>query len=942
MRTSASALALFALSCAADLDEVPANAGDPAASAAPQHSSDLQALVAADRRQLQAVGPGRFTASPRFGLTAELTADGLRASSNDDTVALVTVGYGNVEVGGAEPELGGCAPDDERIDAACVRQVELDHGDITEWWVSRANGLEHGWTLHAPPEDGPVSITVALSQGEVLEVDNDGAGASLVGSAGGLWRYDGLVAWDADGVVLPARLVDDGPQLTVEVDVAGARWPVTVDPVLSTETKLTASDAKATAVFGGSVSGAGDLNGDGYDDLVVGAYGDVQSGIVSGSAYVYYGSATGINSASEDKLAPSDGEDDDNFGLSVSSAGDIDGDGYDDLVVGAPAQNEAGTNSGSAYVYYGSSTGIDGASEDKLAASDAVGDNMFGSTVSGAGDLNGDGYDDLVVSAPGDDDNGSYSGTGYVYYGSAAGIDSASEDKLTASDGAVSDYFGWSVSDAGDLDGDGYDDLVVGAERDSTSGNMSGAAYVYYGSATGIDSALEVKLTASDAATYDIFGCSVSGAGDLDGDGYDDLVVGSYWDDDAGSNSGSAYVYFSSAAGIDSASEDKLIASDGASDDSYGLSVSGAGDLDGDGYDDLVVGAFYDDDGSSKSGSAYVYGGGCRELDGDADGDGYLCDVDCDGSDATTYPGAAFAESTTDCMTDKDGDGYGDDSPAGGVTAGTDCDDGDATISPAATFEGVDDEVDQDCDGSETCNADSDDDGFIDGTTTVASADIDCTDAGEGLATAQTGECDDSDASTYPGAAAADSATDCMTDDDGDGYGDDSPASGVTAGTDCDDGDAAFNPGATEVVGDEVDQDCDGTEACAADADDDGYVDGTTTVASTDTDCTDAGEGLASDPTGDCDDTDSTVYPGATEVEDDGIDQDCDGEDAEAEAEAEADEPEAEVKGGCASTGVQNRTGLLVLAAIVLIGLRRRDGAVAPGRDAESSLQKAR
>jgi MYXO-CTERM domain-containing protein len=1016
VRTSASILTLFALSCAADLDAGRADLGDTgllqlaatASSPAPQPSPGLRALVAADLRTFQSAGPARFTTSPRFGLTAELTAQGLRASAREDSLTLTTVAYGGVEVGGAEPELGDCALADERVGAACVRQVELDHGALTEWWVSRADGLEHGWTLHTPPVDGPVSITVALSEGELLEVDDDGEGASLLGSSGGLWRYDGLLAWDADGVGLPARLVDEGTHLTVEVDVMGARWPVTVDPVLASETKLVASDGAAGDWFGMSVSGAGDLDGDGYDDLVVGAYGDKSA---SGSAYIYYGSATGIDSARGDKLAASDGANNDYFGRSLKGAGDLDGDGYDDVVVGAFLDDDNGSNSGSAYIYYGSAAGIDTASEDKLTPSDGSSSDGFGRSVTGAGDIDGDGYDDLVVGAYGVE---SASGSAYVYYGSATGIDSTSEDKLTAFDGASNDYFGLSVSGAGDLDGDGYgdflvgapnhstargaayvyygsatgidtgtvdkldasdgeaddnfglsvsgagdldgdgyDDLLVGAHGDDTHGDFSGSAYVYYGSATGIDIGSEDKLNASDdgAAAYDNFGYSVSGAGDLDGDGYDDLVLGAYGDDDNGSASGASYVYFGAATGIESALEEKLVASDGAANDTFGRAVSGGVDVDGDGYDDVVVGAYGDDDNGSYSGSTYLYGGGCRDPDVDVDGDGFLCSVDCDDYDAATYPGAASAESMSDstsaCMTDADGDGYGDATPKRGVIVGADCDDSDASISPGATTESVGDEVDRDCDGAETCYADNDDDGYVDGTTTVASADTDCTDAGEGLATDQTGECDDSnstihpgatedvngrvdqdcdgteicyadndsdgfidgattvasadtdctdtgeglasdptgecddsDPSTYPGAAWLESTTDCMTDNDGDGYGDNSPAIGVRVGTDCDDTSDAVLPGATEVVGDEVDQDCDGAETCFADTDDDGTIHGTTTLASTDSDCTDAGEGLASDPTGDCDDGDAAVHPGATEIAGDDVDQDCDGTEA--------------------------------------------------------------
>jgi len=558
--------------------------------------------------------------------------------------------------------------------------------------------------------------------------------------------------------------------------------------------------------------------------------------------YVYYGSGTGVRSSSETKLTASDGAAGDVFGISVSGAGDLDGDGYADLVVGA-----RGNNSGAVYVYYGSSTGVRSSSEARLTASDGASSDYFGYAVSGAGDLDGDGYADLVVGAYGDDDNYlSDSGSVYVYYGASTGVSGSSEAKLTASDGAGSDFYGYAVSGAGDVDGDGYDDLVVGAYGDNDDGLDSGSVYVYTGSSTGVRSSSELKLTASDGDTMDYFGRSVSGAGDLDGDGYDELVVGAYGDD-----SGAAYVYYGSATGVRSSAEAKLTASDGAASDAFGGSVSGAGDVDGDGYDDLVVGAPGDDDMGSGSGSAYVFSGDC--LDGDSDG---YCDYDdCDESDSTVHPGATEAiddgrdqdcDGTELCYADADDDGYTDGST---LVASTDtdctdpgeatsssptgeCDDTDASIHPAAT-EGVGDEVDSDCDGTELCYADLDDDGHIDGRTLVASGDTDCTDPGEGTASDPTGECNDSDATIFPGAA--------------------------------------------EAVGDGVDSDCDGTELCYADADDDGYTDGTTTVASTDNiACTDAGEGLATDPTGECDDTNAAVHPAADEVCD-GLDNNCDG-----------------------------------------------------------------
>ncbi|MFN4254124.1 MAG: MopE-related protein [Saprospiraceae bacterium] len=193
---------------------------------------------------------------------------------------------------------------------------------------------------------------------------------------------------------------------------------------------------------------------------------------------------------------------------------------------------------------------------------------------------------------------------------------------------------------------------------------------------------------------------------------------------------------------------------------------------------------------------------------------------------------------------DADDDGYGNPSvsilalslPTGYAANNTDCDDTNTDINPAAT-ELAGDEIDQNCDGAETCFVDSDGDGYRPGTgtATVNSTDSDCSDTGEALATDPTGDCDDTD--------------------------------------------TAFNPAATEAVGDEIDQDCNDAEICYLDADDDGYRPGTGTATanSTDTDCDDTGEALATDPTGDCNDTNDAIRPNATELAGDNVDQNCDG-----------------------------------------------------------------
>ena len=269
----------------------------------------------------------------------------------------------------------------------------------------------------------------------------------------------------------------------------------------------------------------------------------------------------GVNDAyAETKLTASDAAVNDHFGFSVSV--------HDDLVaVGAHYNDDGGFNSGSAYVY----EKVNGVwTETKLTASDAAAYDYFGNSVSV--------HDDLVaVGAVLNDDGGFNSGSAYVYE-KVNGV--WTETKLTASDAAAYDYFGNSVSV--------HDDLVaVGAVLNDDGGSNSGSAYVYE-KVNGVWT--ETKLTASDAAVNDHFGFSVSV--------HDDLVaVGAHYNDDGGSASGSAYVY-EKVNGV--WTETKLTASDAAADDYFGNSVSV--------HDDLVaVGAHYNDDGGSASGSAYVY-----------------------------------------------------------------------------------------------------------------------------------------------------------------------------------------------------------------------------------------------------------------------------------------------------------------------------------------------
>jgi len=313
-------------------------------------------------------------------------------------------------------------------------------------------------------------------------------------------------------------------------------------------TKVTASDAASNDWFGQSVATDGDT-------IVIGAYrASNERGSKSGSAYVY--TRSGTVWAEQAKLLGSDGADGDQFGASVAIYGDT-------VVIGADRDDDNGEDSGSAYVY--TRTGSAWTEQAKLMASNAAAGDEFGWSLGIHGDT-------IVI--------GAWSGSGTAYVYARSGIVWTEQAKLT--DGADSDRFGWSVAIS-------VDTLVISAYFDDAHGENSGSAYVY--TRTGTVWSNQAKLTASDAAAEDRFGYSVAIHGDT-------LVIGSYWDDDSGSSSGSAYVYARS--GTVWTEQAKLTASDAAGGDQFGDCVAMDGDT-------IIVGAVNDDDKGSGSGSAYIY-----------------------------------------------------------------------------------------------------------------------------------------------------------------------------------------------------------------------------------------------------------------------------------------------------------------------------------------------
>ena len=397
---------------------------------------------------------------------------------------------------------------------------------------------------------------------------------------------------------------------------------------------------------GVSVDSAGDVNGDGFDDLIIGAYfADPGGRIEAGESYVVFGKASGF--AASVNLAALNGTNGfvlngidagDYSGYSVASAGDVNGDGFDDLIIGGYYASPGGrTEAGESYVVFGKASGF-AANVNLGALSGTTGfvinginaNDHSGWSVATAGDVNGDGFDDLIIGAFRADPSGiNGAGENYVVFGKAG---FASSIDLAAINGAngfrmggidIDDYTGSSAATAGDINGDGFGDLIIGASRADPGGDTSaGESYVVFGKASGFASSVNLatlngtngfRLDGIDA--YDFSGVSVAAAGDVNGDGFDDLIVGAQAADPHGtSQAGETYVVFGKASGF--ASNINLAALNGTNgfrlegidvDDLSGGSVAAAGDVNGDGFDDLIIGAKEaDPGGDSGAGESYV------------------------------------------------------------------------------------------------------------------------------------------------------------------------------------------------------------------------------------------------------------------------------------------------------------------------------------------------
>ena len=501
---------------------------------------------------------------------------------------------------------------------------------------------------------GSVSAAGTLLVGQTLTASNTLADVEGLGVISYQWQSS------ADGVSWSNIALATNSTFTLTATQAGQRIRAVasyVDGAGTTETvNSSASNAVALAVFltdvtagtggfvisggaaadqsGWSVSAAGDVNGDGLADVIVGAkFADPATGANAGKSYVVFGKSTttaiDLSALGTGGFVINGEATLDESGYSVSAAGDVNGDGLADVIVGAYRADPAGgADAGKSYVVFGktSNTAVDlsalgtgGFVINGVAAND-----VSGRSVSAAGDVNGDGLADVIVGAPQSDPSLAKvdAGVSYVVFGKAT---ATSVDLATlAADGAGfaitgqtgGDLSGYSVKGAGDINGDGLADLVIGAPAaDPLSGVDAGRAYVVFGKSTTTAVDLSALGTAgfviSGATAGDQSGYSVSAAGDVNGDGLADLVIGA---PGSATSPGHTYVVFGKAAStaVDLANlgTGGFVINGAAPNDQSGWSVSSAGDMNGDGLTDLIIGAAHAASGGlGTAGASYlVYG----------------------------------------------------------------------------------------------------------------------------------------------------------------------------------------------------------------------------------------------------------------------------------------------------------------------------------------------
>lgn len=412
-------------------------------------------------------------------------------------------------------------------------------------------------------------------------------------------RYKDIQAWDANKKVLESSLevlqIGSKKIISLIVDDKDAVYPIFIDPISTTE-NWDVSSGQSSANLGFSCQIAGDVNNDGFDDIVGGAFLYDNGSTNEGRAYLYLGSI--IGPATTPSWTAEINQANAQFGFRVAGVGDVNGDGYDDVMIGANKYDNLQTDKGKVYLYYGNALGLNTTSSWTYEVNQIS--MQLGEVISGAGDVNGDGFSDVILGAPKYNTGLTDVGKTFIFHGSGTGL--PTDPNWTMTGFTSSGKLGISATSAGDINNDGYDDIIYGEEEYTFGESEEGKVYLHYGSPIGVSLFEDWSFESNQA--YAHLGNALTGAGDMNADGFDDFIVAAKDFDESAFklNTGAIYLFYGKSGELFGPDWVEYGSYSG---DIFGLRLCGGGDVNMDGFDDILISS--DQFNGSTEGNNYLY-----------------------------------------------------------------------------------------------------------------------------------------------------------------------------------------------------------------------------------------------------------------------------------------------------------------------------------------------